>query len=309
MLTTLVPCNALTSPPPPVIAPSARAGVDPLLAQYGSSREANLAIAEALQQAADADKDNSTYVTANADGVTIHYPTGPVSNTVGLERYAPYLGALNVIEFHRVIRRSYVGLGHGALNFHFDQEERRFLAEKAIPAICGAKVLQGRESGESVIRFGIKSFGIGICGEEFGLILGLLLHEMTTRTDFDGLISVDCIAFDINLGILNSSYDHIQAAAKHAVASSELKGRVEVRYGGYYGDLADERILPAMLRHGSPDLSLWRHTHVLACGTISPMQAFEIVEGMGRNTASPGAVIVKELAPSLPEGLLMIRDR
>lgn len=272
---------------------------------YGASKAHNEAICRSLNRAAArftqsarrSDPSQNLYLNFSPgdDYILVSSVNGNKSHGTSLDRYLPYLISLTPRELCNVVLKSAGGKGHGEMPFDFFPQEETFLRTIAIPAIVDAKIEEAVVQGKELVRFSIKSLGIGYYGSEFGPVLETLLKQVAKRKDFKGAVVVECIGFDIDMWVLNASHEYINPSLHGAVrAGGVIAERVEVRYNDYHGDLSDPLLLSAMLAFGKPDIALWRNTHIVANGIVSREYGDSIIWGLGRYVQRPGAILVRE---------------
>lgn len=282
---------------PVYFSPSLEVSKNPLFALCGTTEERRHANIHqelhraALRVALDTDHEDHFYFLS--------------SDLIDLRLYTPYFFIFDTGGLYRVMTQSLTGKGHGVGPLNFGYTEVPFLENEAIPEIVEAKIRQAKDRGIDVIRFGIKSLGIGSDGGEFPEVLYLLLNHLEERPEFQGAIGVECSGFEIDLSVIGKSWSTVKQQLNSVVRMSRVGSRVEVRYNVYYGDLANPVILPAMLAFGHTDIAIWRRTHLLVYGGVPLEYGYQIVNGMRTNLQHPGALLVRESAPCEAGGIFV----
>lgn len=86
----------------------------------------------------------------------------------------------------------------------------------------------------------------------------------------------------------------IASGLREIVQQSRWRDRICLTYDRFYGDLLDNSSLAAMLRFGTPDLVLWRKTHVIWNSNRINAHGDRIIAGLQASLKSPGALLVNE---------------
>jgi hypothetical protein len=279
---------------------SASGFMEPFFTHYNSSLKSQVALCDALNrhfvpippipEGYVGDRLRPITFLPSETGVLIESPY----LTVPLEYFSPYLSMLTTTELYGTVQRSFGRSTQGVVCEEFTANQKKFLTRTAVPAIADSKIEAADRTADRMIRFGIKSIGIGDHGSEFGWILGMLLHHLEGRKKFKGDVEVSCIAFDVRLRSLKEPGKDILKGLEKVANDSKLKGRVKVNYRPYYGDLMDPRILSTMLLYGEADFALWRRTHVLRLPEAAVDLGDRIVDGLKQGLKRPGALIVQE---------------
>jgi hypothetical protein len=212
-----------------------------------------------------------------------------------LDNLYPYAARLSESGMERIMD-TYRGHRSRAVQISsFHKPEAQFLTREAIPAIVSHKLEQAAALGSNIIVISAKIFGIGQAPVEFSHLTTWFLHELSKR-DIDGLsILIHGTAFDIDMGIANSSFRSNGEKLREFLWENPLAEQVRVTYDAYYGDLTDRELcLPAMLAYGEPDITLWRRTWIIDQLDDPAVHVKFMLDGLRQNISRPGGILIWE---------------